>query len=141
MKSSKKGLKLSHVASAASSAVKTACDIDSKAIIVLSDTGETARLISKFHPDTPVMAVCSDPRIARQCEGFLCSSVGYCTTEKRGEGAHVKDAFKEGKRRGLFVDGDAVVVVHTTRNSEGVKQFMVRILVVTSGDIVKSHGA
>ena len=35
------GGQMSHVASAASSAVKTACDIGSKAIIVLSESGET----------------------------------------------------------------------------------------------------
>merc|ERR1719163_2085940 len=134
MKTSKKGHKLSHVESAASSAVKTACDIDAKAIIVLSETGETARYVAKFHPDAPIVAVMVDSRIGRQIQGAMYNAVALPTSLKRGDGSHVKLAFDEGKKMGIYKDGDAVVCVHTTRNSEGVKQFMVRILFVTSGD-------
>ena len=56
MKTSKKGHMLSHVESAASSAVKTALDIGASAILVLSDTGETCRFVSKFHPNQLVLA-------------------------------------------------------------------------------------
>eukprot|EP00310_Coccolithus_braarudii_P000349 CAMPEP_0183380378 /NCGR_PEP_ID=MMETSP0164_2-20130417/125900_1 /TAXON_ID=221442 /ORGANISM="Coccolithus pelagicus ssp braarudi, Strain PLY182g" /LENGTH=510 /DNA_ID=CAMNT_0025557975 /DNA_START=55 /DNA_END=1587 /DNA_ORIENTATION=- len=131
---SSKDYRLKNVESAASSAVKSALDVNAKAIIVLSETGETARCVAKFHPDTPVMGICTDSRVANQIEGFLKSSFAVVTAEKRGQGGHVKLAFKIGKARGLFVDGDWAICVHTTRNSEGVKQFMVRILVVTSGD-------
>merc|ERR1711908_84847 len=55
----------------ASSTVKTACDIASKAIIVLSETGETARLLAKFHPNTQILAICSSDRVARQIEGYV----------------------------------------------------------------------
>ena len=134
MKGAKKGAKLSHVESAASSAVKTACDIGAAAIIVLSETGETARYVAKFHPDCPIMAVMEDKRIGRQIEGYMCHAFSVVTEKARGDGAHVKDAFAKGMKSGLFNDGDAVVCVHTTRNSEGVKQFMVRILFVTTGD-------
>jgi len=134
MKTAKRGSKLSHVESAASSAVKTACDIDAKAIIVLSETGETARYVGKFHSDIPVMAVMTSQRIGRQIEGYQYNAKSVVTDTKRGDGAHVKLAFEVGKKRGMFIDGDAVVCVHTSRNSEGVKQFMVRILFVTSGD-------
>jgi len=134
MKSAKRGSKLSHVESAASSAVKTACDIDAKAIIVLSETGETARYVGKFHGQTPIMAVMESQRVGRQIEGYMFNAHSIVTTQKRGDGAHVKLAFEMGKKAGLFTDGDAIVCIHTTRNSEGIKQFMVRILFVTSGD-------
>jgi len=134
MKASKKGAKLSHVESAASSAVKTACDIDAKAIIVLSQTGETARYVSKFHPEQPILAIMADGRIGRQIEGYMCNTKSVITDEARGNSSHVKVAFETGKKMGIFKDGDAVVCIHTTRNSEDVKQFMVRILFVTSGD-------
>merc|ERR1711937_243226 len=101
----------------------------------MGETGETARLIAKFHPDQTVMAVAADNRIARQIEGYMCSTSAIATGTKRGDGAHVRLAFDEGKKRGLFADGDSVVCVHTTRNEEDMKQFMVRILYVTSGDI------
>ena len=123
MKSAKKGKsKLSHVESAASSAVKTACDIDAKAILVLSETGETARYVAKFHPEQPIIAVMEKERIGRQISGSLVNAIALPTSLKRGDGAHVKFAFEEGKKRGLFKDGDAIVCVNTTRNSEDVKQ-------------------
>ena len=134
MKTAKKGAKLSHVESAASSAVKTACDIGAKAIVVLSETGETARYVAKFHPDCPIMAVMTDKRIARQIEGYMCSAFSVVTDKTRGDGNHVKEAFAKGMATGMFKEGDAVVVVNTTRNSDGVKQFMVRIIFVTTGD-------
>jgi pyruvate kinase len=134
MKMGKKGKgKMPHVESAASSAVKTACDIDAKAIIVLSDTGSSARCVSKYHPEQPIIAVMNDAQIGRQIEGFMCNTRSLVTDAPRGDGNHVKHAFEIGKKRGLFVDGDAVVCINTTRNSENVKQFMVRILFVTSG--------
>ena len=64
----------------------------------------------------------------------MSSGFALVTDLDRGDGAHVKYAFAEGKKKGLYADGDAVICIHTTRNSEGVKQFMVRILFVTSGD-------
>ena len=134
MKTSKKGHMLSHVESAASSAVKTALDIGASAILVLSDTGETCRFVSKFHPNQHVLAVMESKRVGNQIEGYMCNATSICTNLKRGDGSHVKLAFKIGKERGYYKDGDAIVCIHTTRNDEGVKQFMVRILFVTSGD-------
>merc|ERR1711908_212920 len=92
----------------ASSTIKTACDIASKAIIVLSETGETARLLAKFHPNTQILAICSS------------------------DGAHVRHAFKVGLEKGLFAVGDAVTCVHTMRNVDNKKQWTMRILNVTT---------
>ena len=55
---------------------------------------------------------------------------------KRGDGAHVRTAFVEGKKRGLFEDGDSVVVIHTVRRLDGVKQWMMRLLTVSAEDLV-----
>jgi len=140
MKASKAGgRQLSYAEAAASSTVKTACDIAAKAIIVLSETGETARLLAKFHPNSPILAVCPDGCVARQIEGYLCHAKAIYTKEKRGDGAHVRIAFETGKKAGYFVDGDAVVCVHTMRNAEGVKQWTMRILNVSSAKPVKSE--
>merc|ERR1719387_1303959 len=81
-----------------------------------------------------MICVMKDGRIGRQIEGYMCSAKSLVATVARGDGKHVRYAFEEGKRFGIFADGDPIVCVHTTRNSEGVKQFMVRILFVTAGD-------
>ncbi len=96
MKSAKlSGKVISHGEAAASSAVKTATDIGAKAIIVLSETGETARLLAKYHPVAPILAVCVDGRVARQIEGFMDNARAVLTDVKRGDGAHVRLAFAE----------------------------------------------
>ena len=133
MKSAKlSGKAISHGESAASSAVKTATDIGAKAIIVLSETGETARMLSKYHPHMPILAICVEGRVARQIEGYMNNSRAILTDVKRGDGAHVRLAFAEGKKLGLFADGDVTVCVHTMRNADAQKQWTVRILNVTS---------
>lgn len=133
MKAAKRGgVPLNAAESAASSSVKTACDIGAKAIIVLSESGETARLLSKFHPNSPILAICPNDGVARQIEGYLCNAKSIFTQVKRGDGAHVRLAFEEGKKAGLFNDGDLVVCVHTMRNADNIKQWTMRILNVTS---------
>jgi len=74
-----------------------------------------------------------DGRIGRQIEGYMGSTISIVTNVKRGDGNHVRLAFEVGKKRGIFKDGDPVVCINTTRNSEDIKQFMVRIIFVTSG--------
>lgn len=128
------GRKIDLVESAASSAVKMACDIGAPAIIVLSQTGETARLLAKFHPVATIIAVCNDVRVANQIEGYMCNTISVVTDVPRGEGEgrHVIIGFEAGKKRGMFKDGDCVIAVHTMRNADNLKQWAVRILNVTS---------
>lgn len=124
--------KMSQVESAASSAVKTACDIGAKAIIVLSLTGETARLVSKYHPTSLILAVCGDATIGRQIEGYMCNTRCVVTSVPRGDNRHMMEAFKFGTAKGLFKDGDAVLGIHTMRSPDGIKEWTTRILHVTS---------
>jgi pyruvate kinase len=49
----------------AMSAVRTSLDVDAGAIIVLSATGETARLISKYRPTCPILMVTRNPKASR----------------------------------------------------------------------------
>jgi len=114
---------LSQHASTASTAVKMSCDIGAKAIIVLSTSGETARLIAKFHPNAKIICICETPSVARQIEGYMCNTVAFCSSIKRGptfrgDGAHVRLAFEKGKELGFLRTGDQVPVVHTTRNED-----------------------
>ena len=49
-----------------SSAVKTALDVKAKAIVVLSQSGGTARLVSKFRPPMPIFVLTPYDTTARQ---------------------------------------------------------------------------
>jgi pyruvate kinase len=89
-------------------------------------------MLSKYHPHMPILAICVEGRVARQIEGYMNNARAILTDVKRGDGAHVRLAFAEGKKLGLFVDGDVTVCVHTMRNADDQKQWTLRILNVTS---------
>jgi len=50
----------------ASSAVKTAMDSDASLIVVFTETGTSVRLVSKYCPKAPILAVCDNDATARQ---------------------------------------------------------------------------
>jgi pyruvate kinase len=56
--------------SVASSAVKTAIDLNCKLIIVLTESGKTARIISQFRPPMPCVALTPNEVTLRQCSGI-----------------------------------------------------------------------
>ena len=55
------------------SVVKTSHDIKAKAIIAMTQTGFTARMISRHRPKSPIFALSSDPKTVNQlCVSFGC---------------------------------------------------------------------
>jgi len=133
MKEAKKNkVCLSPCEAVASSAVKTACDIGAKAIVVLTETGETARLLAKFHPEAAIIAVSDNKHICQMIEGYMCNAFSVHSLEPRGNGNHARAAFDAGKKAGVMANGDTVVVVHTIRNEAGVKEWTTRLLTVSS---------
>jgi pyruvate kinase len=62
---------LSTSESIASSAVKTAIDINAKGIVVCSESGTTAQQIAKFRSGRPVTVLTTNEQVARQAYGVL----------------------------------------------------------------------
>jgi pyruvate kinase len=62
---------LSTSESIASSAVKTAIDVNAKVLIVCSESGTTATQVAKFRPGRPIIVLTLSDRVARQCCGVL----------------------------------------------------------------------
>ena len=58
--------RLSIAAATAHAACTTAADIGADAVITVSQSGTTARLVSRFHPDTPVIACLLNEQVQRQ---------------------------------------------------------------------------
>jgi len=96
--------------SIASSAVKTSWDLKAKLVIVLTETGNTARLVSRYRPECPVLVITHEERVARQvlisrgCIPFYVKSMKG--TEKLIEQAE-DYAHKELK---IIKPGDIVIV-------------------------------
>lgn len=71
--------------SVASSAVKTAIDLRATMVVVLSETGNTARLLAKYRPDMPILAFTAAADAARQMNGYL-RNVHTQVSDERREG-------------------------------------------------------
>jgi len=66
MRSSSKIEKMSIAEATAHAACNTALDIGANAILTVSKSGATARLVSQFHPSTPIVACLLEEEVQRQ---------------------------------------------------------------------------
>uniref|UniRef100_A0A7S0CIX3 Pyruvate kinase n=1 Tax=Proboscia inermis TaxID=420281 RepID=A0A7S0CIX3_9STRA len=98
--------------SIASSAVKTAIDINAKVIIVCTESGQTAKQVCKFRPGVPVVALTTDPHVARFCQGVLKGCTSKILESTQHTDAVVREVLNDLKKKGLVKDADPVVVIH-----------------------------
>ena len=107
-------------------AVNASLSTDAAAIIVITKTGNTAHLMSKYRPRCPIVSVVNDKQVARQvhlwrgCFPYLFP--GEFTEERDWTldvEARIADAIGFGRRRGMIHDGDNVVVVTGWRPGAG----------------------
>jgi pyruvate kinase len=95
--------------SIASSAVKTQWDIEATLIVCLTDTGNTARLVSRYRPSCPILVITSSPRVARQ---ILISRgcVPFLVENMKGTEDLIQRAISWAKSIGLISGNDKVVI-------------------------------
>ena len=103
---------LSTSESIASSAVKTAIDINAKGIVVCSESGTTAQQVAKFRSGRPVTVLTTSDRVARQCFGVLKGCVTRVLPSLEATDKIVNEVIEEFKRLGEAKTGDPIVVVH-----------------------------
>ena len=65
------GKKVTAAESVASSACSTAVDVGAVCIIVLTTTGNTARMVAKYKPSVPVIVMTPSQQVANQCQGYM----------------------------------------------------------------------
>jgi len=95
--------------SIASSAVKTSWDIQASLIVCLTETGNTARLVSRYRPSCPILVVTASQRVSRQ---LLVSRgcVPYLVEKMTGTEQVLNSAIEYAKLIRLARSGDKVVV-------------------------------
>jgi len=94
----------------ASSAVKTAFDLRASLILCLTESGRTARLVSKYKPRMPVLCATTDEQVARQClvlRGCYPMVVGSMV----GSASLIARCLATAKVNGLCKQGDVCVVI------------------------------
>jgi len=101
--------RLSIAAATAHAACTTAMDINADAIITVSASGTTARLVSRFHPGTPVVACLVDETVQRQMA--LCWGVTPILMPYAGSTDELVElAMSTAEKAGLVRSGDLVVI-------------------------------
>eukprot|EP01038_Epipyxis_sp_PR26KG_P008425 gene8425-11393_t len=98
--------------SIASSAVKTARDVGAKLIVVLTETGNSARLIAKYRPGVPVLVVTSHDFVARQVQGYVKNCNAQLVSSMSGTTDIIAGAINQALQIGLITKGDSVVCIH-----------------------------
>lgn len=109
--------KLEPAESVASSAVKTAIDLKASMVIVLSETGTTARLLAKYRPSVPILAFTAAHTAARQMNGYLRNVYPEVIGSMIGTDSIIFRAVDIGKQRGWVKSGDRVVCIHGVKEA------------------------
>mmetsp|Transcript_76905 Transcript_76905/g.89355 ORF Transcript_76905/g.89355 Transcript_76905/m.89355 type:complete len:501 (+) Transcript_76905:64-1566(+) len=106
-----------------SSAVNTSFEIEAKAIVVLSNTGRSARLLSKYRPDCPILCASQTRQTCRSLTIVRSVIPVYYDTEKLGDDEdrekRVWLCIDHAKEVNLVQPGDLVVAVHADSKTKG----------------------
>merc|ERR1719487_1403997 len=102
---------MSEAETTCSSAVKTAIDVKSPCIIVLTKTGAAARIVSKYRPSASILMVSTVDSVVRQSNSMrgvvpVKAKAGLSVDER------IKEAIDFAKSKGLCTKGDIVTIVY-----------------------------
>jgi pyruvate kinase len=79
-------------------------------IIVCTETGTTARLVSKYYPAVPIYALTRSPRVARQSEGFISNCTAIVVERKANDSETlIRSVIEEKVHSGKCKRGDPIV--------------------------------
>jgi len=112
----------------ASSAVKTARDVSASLIVVLTETGTTARLIAKYRPSMPILAVTSVSAVARQMQGYVKNCRCELVDSMHGSEELISSAIAKALQKGLCKSGSPVVVVHGSKEAAAGSTNLLRVM-------------
>ena len=119
--------------SLASSAVKTAIDVEASLIVVLSESGTTARYVSKFRPASHVICLTSNQTVARQSSGVLSGVRSFVVESLEKSEILAKQVSAHAVKAGIAKEGDLMVIVAGKTFGSGAND-QIRVETVTKGD-------
>jgi pyruvate kinase len=102
---------MSDAESIASSAAKVAHDVKAKMIVVLSESGSTARQLAKYRPAVPIICLTPKPQVARQTYGLLRGCYSYAVPSLEDADRIAEDITEKVRTSGYCKEGDSFVLV------------------------------
>eukprot|EP00913_Durusdinium_trenchii_P031703 g29689.t1 len=121
---------MSMVESVCSSAVKTVIDSDCKLIIALTETGHTARVIAKYRPPVPILAITASEPTLRQMLANR-GVVPILTASFQGTDSVIAKALVKAKETNMVKPGDNVVALHGQKEECPGHSNLLKIVTVT----------
>jgi pyruvate kinase len=89
-------------------AVSMAHNLKAVAIFSLTETGFTSRLVSKYRPDCPILAITASPRVARKLS-MNWGVIPILYEGERTDDAKIEYAVQRSKELGYLASGDTVI--------------------------------
>ncbi len=89
--------------------VTTALDLNAKAIITVTKSGNTAQQVSKYRPECPIISATMSEKVRRQ-NNLSWGIIPVMCTEKNNTDELFQHALEVSKKTGLLCDGDVVVL-------------------------------
>lgn len=118
--------------SVASSAVKTSWDLQAQLIVALSKSGNTARLVSKYRPHCPILAITCDRRVASTL--LITRGVNpYLVEEIAGAEVTAEKGISKAFEAGLLKEHDYVVVTSGAHGNVSGTTSMLRVAQICEG--------
>ncbi|EPY20301.1 pyruvate kinase [Strigomonas culicis] len=106
-----------------SSAVNSAYEVEAKALIVLSNSGKSARLVAKYRPACPIVCVATRMTTCRQLNITQGVDSVFFDAEKQGDDqdkeGRVSTGINYAKMKGFVSSGNRVVVIHADHKVKG----------------------
>lgn len=90
-------------------ACQAAGDIGAKALIAVTRSGYTARMMSRFHPDQPIIAATPSSHAAREMALFR-GVIPVMTSEDDDFDHLISAAIEGAKKLGFLISGDRIVI-------------------------------
>ena len=106
-----KSARLEVAESVCSSAVKAAMDVGAKILIAMTETGQTARLVAKYRPSQPIIALSENDSTVKQLQIVRGISATLLWSNQPTDVA-IRSAIDQAKKDGLVRSGDKVVAIH-----------------------------
>lgn len=105
--------------------------LNAAAILPLTKTGSTARNVSKFRPSTPILAITSEVKVARQLQ-LVWGVTPLLVQEESSSSGTFSLAMAVAQEKGLLTDGDLVVQTAGTLSGVSGSTDLVKVGVVSA---------
>jgi pyruvate kinase len=96
--------------------VSTVLDLDCDLVIILTDNGNIARMVSKYRPPVPILACCVNNQIIRQLQTVR-GITGLKIPTFIGTDNVLQTVIQAAKEKGLCKSGSKVVCIHSNNEN------------------------